>query len=176
MRFSMLALAVVALDQVTKAWVSASIAPGETRTVIPGFLHIAHVYNTGAAFGLFASRQLLLSAVAAALLAYAWIKRRDISRQPTAVRLGIALGLAGATGNTIDRVWRGAVLDFLSVPLIPVFNVADVAIVAGVAVLVVAVLFKRDEPFETEDEQAETARVSGAGAPEGGFAGQDEKG
>src|SRR5690606_7872983 len=61
--------------------------------------------------------------------------RDYISRQSVAARLGIALGLGGAAGNTLDRLWRGAVLDFIDVPWIPVFNVADTAIVPGVIVM-----------------------------------------
>ena len=45
------------------------------------------------------------------------------------VALGTALG--GATGNVIDRVWRGGVIDFIDLRFWPVFNLADAAIVAG---------------------------------------------
>ncbi len=121
-------------------------APGESRTILPGLLHVTHVYNPGAAFGLFPSQQLLLTVIAGALLVYAWIKRRQIRRQSFAMRLGITLGLAGAAGNAVDRVWRGAVLDFIDVPMLPVFNVADTAIVIGVAVLFAVILFQPDGP------------------------------
>lgn len=175
MRFSFVGLAVVILDQATKAWVSASIAPGETRIVVPGWLHVTHVYNTGAAFGLLASQQVLLTVVAGALLLFAWTQRRFISGQPAPVRLGVALGLGGAVGNTLDRVWRGAVLDFLSVPWIPVFNVADMCIVAGVSVLLAVLLFGESRPAARDGLGADGPEPDASG-PEGSLAEHDDKG
>jgi signal peptidase II len=50
-----------------------------------------------------------------------------------AVGLGLALG--GATSNVVDRVLRGAVVDFIAVPAWPTFNLADAAMVAGTVLL-----------------------------------------
>jgi signal peptidase II len=47
---------------------------------------------------------------------------------------GLAVAFAGATGNLLDRVGRGAVIDFIALGRWPAFNLADVAIVAGVLV------------------------------------------
>jgi signal peptidase II len=47
---------------------------------------------------------------------------------------GLVLALGGATSNLIDRMRRGAVVDFIDLGCWPAFNLADVAIVAGVAV------------------------------------------
>lgn len=170
MRLSLVGLAVVLVDQATKAWVSHALAPGESRTILPGLLHVTHVYNPGAAFGLFPSQQLLLTVIAGALLVYAWIKRRQIRRQSFAMRLGITLGLAGAAGNAVDRVWRGAVLDFIDVPMLPVFNVADTAIVIGVAVLFAVILFQPDGPGAADDRSVPSAAGSRA---DGATAGTD---
>jgi signal peptidase II len=48
--------------------------------------------------------------------------------------VGLVIALGGATSNLLDRVRRGAVIDFIAVGWWPAFNVADVAIVAGIAV------------------------------------------
>lgn len=134
-------LLVVILDQLTKWWISGAIPVGERRMVLPALLHVTHVYNPGAAFGLFPSQQWLFIGAAVGVLTYAWMQREYIAGQPLLMRFGIVLGLAGAVGNTIDRVWRGAVLDFIDVIIIPVFNVADVAITVGVACVLWTVLF-----------------------------------
>lgn len=155
MRFSLVGLAVVLIDQATKAWVSHALTPGETRVLLPGMLQLTYVYNPGAAFGLFPSQQVFLTLVAGAVLVYAWMKRRLISQQSFAMRLGITLGLAGAIGNTIDRVWRGAVLDFVDVLVLPVFNVADTAIVTGVAILFLVILFSPDGGRRPRGQEAE---------------------
>lgn len=133
-------LIVILADQATKWWVSGAIPPGQTRMVLPTLLHLTHVYNPGAAFGLFPSQQWLFISAAVAVLLYVWFQREHIRRQPVVMQLGIVLGLAGAVGNTIDRVWRGAVLDFIDVIILPIFNVADMAITAGVALMIWAVV------------------------------------
>lgn len=176
MRFSLVGLAVVVLDQATKAWISYALTPGETRTVIPGLLHVTYVYNPGAAFGLLQSQQLLLTIVAVAVLLYAWSKRHLISQQSFAMRLGITLGLAGAVGNTIDRIWRGAVLDFVDVPWIPIFNVADTAIVIGVIIIFAVILFQPDEPDRAEDKVSAPGRGTAPRDGAGTLPGHDGKG
>ena len=50
-------------------------------------------------------------------------------------RLGLGAALGGATGNLIDHVWRGAVVDFIDLRVWPVFNLADLAIVGGIMVM-----------------------------------------
>lgn len=141
-----LAFIVVAADQVTKWWVSTAIPVGEVRTVLPAMLHLTHVYNPGAAFGLFPKAQWVFLLAAAGVFVYAWVRREDIRRQPFLMRFGIALGLAGAGGNAVDRLLRGAVLDFIDVIIIPVFNVADIAITTGVACIMWTVLMDRTDP------------------------------
>ena len=53
--------------------------------------------------------------------------------QGEAALLGLGAAVGGATGNLIDRLWRGGVVDFIDLRWWPVFNLADVAIVGGVA-------------------------------------------
>lgn len=138
-------LTVVVADQASKWWISGVIPQGQTRVVLPALLHFTHVYNPGAAFGLFPSQQWLFVSAAVAVLLYAWFQREQICKQPLLMQAGIVLGLAGAVGNTIDRLWRGAVLDFIDIIILPVFNVADIAITSGVALVIWTVLVGRHE-------------------------------
>jgi signal peptidase II len=50
------------------------------------------------------------------------------------------VALGGATSNLLDRVGRGAVIDFIALGWWPAFNLADVAIVIGVVVAVGSVV------------------------------------
>ncbi|HEY8418108.1 MAG TPA: signal peptidase II, partial [Limnochordales bacterium] len=125
-------------------WVISRLAPGQSRPVLPGLLYLTRLHNPGAAFGLFAYQQELLAAGAVLVLLVAWWRRREIQRLPSGMRFGLALGLGGAVGNLIDRVGRGAVVDFIDILVLPVFNVADTAIVAGVVILIWYVLLGRD--------------------------------
>jgi signal peptidase II len=136
---------VIVLDQVTKAIIRATLPLGDSRTIIPGFLDLAHVQNTGAAFGMFNDvdfpyKAVLMVAIAGlALLAIA-AYGTQLGFQDRLARFGLALILGGAFGNLADRAIRGHVVDFVDVYWRDVhfwaFNVADAAITVG-AILVI---------------------------------------
>jgi signal peptidase II len=124
------ALAVVALDQLSKGWALQSLPPDQPREFWPGVLNLRLVYNTGAAFSLFTGspRWLALVSLVVSAAVLVWILRQPL--RGLAEGLGFGFLLGGALGNGLDR-WRlGAVVDFLAlVPIqFPVFNLADVAI------------------------------------------------
>lgn len=136
------ALAVLGLDQLSKLWALQSLPAGMVRPLLPGVLRLQRVSNTGAAFSLFSQSTLALALVSSAvsLGLILWITRRPPERFWSA--LALALLLAGAAGNGIDR-WRlGSVVDFLEVVPIhfPIFNIADVAINAAVACFLIDLL------------------------------------
>jgi signal peptidase II len=137
-------VAVVCLDQATKAWVKRSIDLHEFRPVVEGFLSLSHVQNRGAAFGILSDADLpyqsavfsvvsLLALVAIAIYA---MRLPVTARLP---RVALSLVLGGAVGNLIDRVRLGYVVDFIHVywkhHQWPDFNMADSAISVGVALL-----------------------------------------
>jgi signal peptidase II len=127
------AVAVVALDQLTKAIVRASIERTERVHLVAGF-DLVNTRNTGVAFGFFSGGgavvAILAGAALVALLAFfATHATRPLVWLPTGLLLG------GAAGNLIDRVAEGSVTDFLDPPWWPAFNVADAAITIGVLVL-----------------------------------------
>jgi signal peptidase II len=125
---------VVALDQITKQIVVATIERGDPVEIIFG-LELANVRNEGVAFGLLSGGDapvlLLTLAALAALVAYFAL---HLHRPWLWVAVGLICG--GALGNLADRLRIDSVIDYLDPPLWPAFNLADVAIVAGVAVLI----------------------------------------
>ena len=136
---------IVLADQVTKAAVRARIPLYDTVAVIGGVLNLTHVRNSGAAFGFlnavdFPFKASLLALVAtAALTGIAWYAAR-VPTHARVARLGLALILAGAVGNLVDRLVLGAVVDFIDVVFgtwhFWAFNLADSAITMGVIALV----------------------------------------
>ena len=142
--FFLIALLVVAADQLSKIWIRSSLPVGQS-IFEAGFFRITHVHNTGAAFGLFQGQAFLLTIVAligiTGLLVYAlFIYRRfplsgNILGRPV---LGLVLG--GAVGNLIDRLRFGYVTDFIDVGLWPAFNIADSTITIGVILLAYSLL------------------------------------
>jgi signal peptidase II len=141
--------AIVALDQATKAVVRATLPLHDSVSVIPGFLSLTHVRNTGAAFGLFnnadfAYKTAVISAVAVAGLVGVGLYSASLPRHQILARAGLALVLGGAAGNLIDRAVEGSVVDFVDVYWRSyhfwAFNVADSAITVGVITMILDML------------------------------------
>jgi len=135
---------IVVLDQLTKVLVRQSIALGDSRTIIPGFLDLTHVQNTGAAFGLlnsvdFPYKPWVMIAVASIALVAIAAYGTQLGFHERMARLGLALILGGAFGNLLDRAIVGHVTDFVDVywgySHFWAFNVADAAINVGAALV-----------------------------------------
>ena len=144
LRHLLISLGVLVLDQWTKWLVEVHLPHHTAEPIIPGFLNLTHVRNTGVAFGLFASEvgggRLLTLLGLAALVAvglYFWFApSRDRS-----LLVALALVVGGAVGNLIDRISSGAVTDFIDVYVgphhWPSFNVADSAISIGIVLMAI---------------------------------------
>jgi signal peptidase II len=142
MRWFVVALAIVVLDQLVKWLVLARFAPGE-RLELAGFFNLVLVFNKGAAFSFLADAQgwqtplLVAFALGAALTVSVLLVRSPGRRLFCA---GLALILGGAIGNVIDRLRFGHVVDFIDLHAggwhWPAFNVADSAITVGAALLI----------------------------------------
>ncbi len=131
--FWALALAGAGLDLATKALVFAKFSVGSSTVLIPRLLSIQLTTNAGIAWGLFPSRIWgLVSVAAVPLIAWSFLKRKEA--RAAELHCG-ALILAGALGNGWDRLVRASVRDFILVPWIPNFNLADAMLSCSVAVL-----------------------------------------
>lgn len=132
-------VAIVALDQITKAWVVAEFSDAPL-SIIDTRVEFRVSRNTGGAFSLFQSFTPIL-AVLAAIVTVVLVRAVQRTRDPVLL-IALALVLAGALGNLCDRVFRspgflrGAVVDFVRVGQFPTFNVADSAITIGAILLV----------------------------------------
>ena len=136
-------LAVVALDQVTKALVVTMLGPGRTShraEIFGSFLALRYVENRGAAFGVLRGQGAILSLLALAVVAGLVMYYRRVAVRSPWLAVGIGLVGGGAVGNLIDRARLGYVVDFVAVGPWPKFNVADSAITVGVLLLAWRVL------------------------------------
>lgn len=137
-----LAVVVFGLDQVTKAWIDATL-PFETYygpdriTVIPSFFHLVHVGNPGAAWGMFADQARWLAVLAVGTLIAIYFFRHHLELRRTITQVCFGLLCGGIVGNLVDRIAHGHVIDFLLFTFgsydFPAFNIADSAICVGVA-------------------------------------------
>ena len=162
-RYLLLSLAVVVLDQWSKWLVEARLADHMPFVVVPGFLNLIYVKNTGVAFGMFAAHGnpwgwlilALLGIAALALVSFVFW------RTPTEDRLlltALALIMGGAVGNLIDRVANKAVTDFIDAYFRSyhwhTFNVADSAITIGICLMAIDMLFGRKQPAEAPSKSS----------------------
>jgi signal peptidase II len=144
--FVILVGVVVAVDQSTKQYVDAAFNLYESRPVVPGFVNLTYVRNSGAAFGMLSRRDpefmrfffLSVTGLAVIIVTF-YYSRIPWSQRLTLCGLGLIMG--GALGNGIDRYAIGQVIDFLDVYVgdyhWPAFNVADSAICIGVGLLLI---------------------------------------
>jgi signal peptidase II len=164
LRWLWLTLAVVILDRATKAWIDSRSEDYFPHIVVPRFIEIIRSHNPGIAFSFFADASspamryvlILGSVVIIGIIAWLLVGSRHLSSFSAA---GLALLLAGATGNVTDRMIHGAVTDFLQVWLHflpwhifnpwPTFNVADSAVTVGAILIVFDVLFIQRQSAES---------------------------
>jgi len=138
-----LSLAVIVLDQLSKAWIVQHFELYERKRLL-SVLDITLMYNPGAAFSFLSDASgwqrwvfvALALAVGAGIVT--WMGRLK-SRAQGLLACSLALILAGAVGNVIDRLRIGHVVDFIHAhwndAYFPAFNVADSAITVGAILL-----------------------------------------
>jgi len=143
--FGCVVLLVVLADQLSKTWIRANLACGESIHNV-GFFRILHVQNTGASFGMFKDYAFTLTIVdivgiVVILVLVFLLRSRWSFYDSMLVRTGMALVVAGTIGNLIDRLRVGHVTDFLDFKVWPVFNVADASAVVGVIIIAYCLIF-----------------------------------
>ena len=149
-----IALAVIVLDQVTKALVRHDLRLYETYEIIPGLASFVHGRNVGMAFGVLSggglpAQAVVLAVLSGVVLMVVLAHWRRLAEGPIVLRIALALIAGGAIGNLIDRVRLGYVTDFVHVywrgHQWPDFNLADSAISIGIVMLLLdAVRPRRD--------------------------------
>ena len=138
---SLLILATVFIDQISKYLVVIYMDLYQSIDIIPGVFRFTYIQNKGAAFGSMADNRwifMILSSVAIiAILVYLFWKKP----QSKLILSAIILLVGGGIGNMIDRIRLGYVIDFLDFCAFPkiwmwVFNVADAFVCVGAGLLI----------------------------------------
>ena len=144
--YIILTLVLIAADLFTKHLVDSGMSLSQTIPLIENVFHITYVRNTGAAFSMLSgSRAFLIAApviVIAAIIVYI-MKKKPQNRW---LLLSLSLIVAGGTGNLVDRIRFGYVIDFFDFRLInfAVFNVADIFVCVGAAIFIGLLIFSGD--------------------------------
>ncbi len=143
--FGSVVLLVVLADQLSKAWIRANLAFGQSISDT-GFFRIIHVHNTGAAFGIFKDHSFTLTIVdivgiVVIIIIVFLLRSRWSFYDSMLARTGVGLIMGGTIGNLIDRLRIGHVTDFLDFKVWPVFNIADASSVVGTIIIVYCLIF-----------------------------------
>ncbi|WTU25492.1 signal peptidase II [Kitasatospora purpeofusca] len=152
------ALLAFLIDFGSKLLVVARLENHSAIKVIGDVVTFQVIRNSGAAFGMGQALTVVFTMIASAVIVVIWRIARRLYSLPWAIALGLLLG--GALGNLTDRlfrspgVFRGHVVDFISVQHFAVFNLADSAIVCG-GILVVLLSFRGSNPDGTVHQQAD---------------------
>ena len=154
----LLALLTLAADQLSKHWFVKHFQLFETRTLIDGWLSFTYVQNTGAAWSMFSGQvwPLLVFGLLVAAGIVIWF--RKLAENCPERYVALMLVLSGIFGNSIDRCFRGAVVDFIHVHYrnvwnYPIFNIADMAICCGIGVFMLSGFLRKD--LKTDDPDAD---------------------
>lgn len=161
------AVAVIALDRLSKWWALDRLSGGEVIDLI-GSLRLQLAFNTGMAFSKGSGSGAIIGVVAIGIVAVLVFVARKVDSRVQLLLIGIVMG--GAIGNIVDRVVRvgevnpftgetavgfmsGAVVDFIDLQWWPVFNIADAAVVCGgIALAVLSARVPADDPSATPEE------------------------
>lgn len=165
MIYAILALLVIIGDQFVKFWVASNITSGSVD-LIPGFVSLVNVHNTGAAFSFLAgaNAKLIFIAIAVAVTVLVIIALATNLVSGKLGRISLVFIMAGGLGNCIDRILYGYVQDMFRLDFInfAIFNVADIFITLFAILFILYVLFGSrksgnddDDEYEDEDDEDE---------------------
>ena len=142
MRVLFVSAILVLADQVSKAIVVRTMSLYESIPIIPNFFHFTYITNDGMAFGIdFPFGYFIFSAVSLLLTLFLFWYLWSVRNHSIVIRLGLAMIIAGAIGNLIDRIMLGEVIDFLDFMIRDfhwyVFNLADSYVTVGMVLLLI---------------------------------------
>lgn len=139
-RPALVAVCVIILDQITKAWILNTLGPveGTSRPLLGSWLNLTLVKNTGVAFGLFRDIPYFFTITSVLIsIGAIFFYRFQLPNDRLWIQISLGMIVGGAIGNIIDRLrYNGYVIDFVHVSWFPgIFNLADSAITVGVIML-----------------------------------------
>ena len=145
------AVAILVLDILTKGWAVSALSDGRDIHIF-WTLHFALTHNEGMAFSTGTNIGPFIGMLAIVVIAILVATMRKQSNTMSLVATGCIVG--GATGNVLDRVFRGtgfmdgAVVDFIDLRWWPVFNVADIGIVCGALAVAYSMIVSHPEEID----------------------------
>jgi signal peptidase II len=135
--FGICAIFAIAVDQFSKYWVVNFVPLNAQIKLIPGFLYITHIKNSGGAFGIFQNKINVFIIVSIVSILLIIVLKISMNLKSYTYNLALGFVLGGALGNLYDRYFIREVTDFIYVRFFAVFNGADSFIVVGFIILLI---------------------------------------
>jgi signal peptidase II len=159
-KYYLITLLILIADLIAKWIVRVKLFPREVLEIIPGYLRLSYLHNSGVAFGLFDEvesvwKPYVLAGMAIVAVAVIVVYGLRVSQSRKLLQLALATTLGGILGNFIDRIFRGYVIDFIEIHIKevfhwPTFNIADSAITIGIVLLLIDAI--RNPALEEEKQ------------------------
>lgn len=136
---------IVIIDQILKTSIADNLYNGSI-VVLPRFLNMTYVENTGGAFGIGDNSTIMFVMISIIIITiiikFILEKKNELN---SAILISLTLILAGGISNLIDRIFRGFVIDYIDInPIIkfPIFNIADICVVVACAILFISIIIE----------------------------------
>lgn len=144
----LLCLLTIILDQASKWVILSYLDFNSIINVFSGF-NLVLVFNYGTSFGLLSPNTIYgtyclmgLSLLLIIILLFAFFKFRN-----SVEKILLSMLIGGAIANFIDRIFHGAVIDFIDIYYKnwhwPAFNIADISITCSASFLILYNLFRK---------------------------------
>ncbi len=154
------ALVVLALDQITKYWISSTLGqndPIHSVEIVGNWIRLSYTTNSGAAFGMFPAATLVFTVIAIIAVPVLLLARAYVADRAWWITVVFGMLVGGTLGNLVDRLRMGHVVDFIDVGVgnlrWPSFNVADSSFVVGIILLAVYLSFAGEKSEKLQDDQ-----------------------
>lgn len=138
----------VLVDQLTKYLAIRHLFLFQPKVISP-LLEFHLVLNTGAAYGIMQNQRFFLIMVSLLVMVFCLFSYHLMPKRRL-ITAGLVILNIGAMGNFLDRFFRGFVIDFINIHLLPVFNIADICITLAAGVFIIDMfrvdVLKIDEP------------------------------
>ena len=130
-------------DRLSKILIQKNMELYESKTIIKNIFNLTRTENTGMAHGMLSNKRIFLISVSFVLIGLV-IYMFSVYKNRLA-RIGFSLIIGGAVGNMYDRIFKGAVTDFIDIPpisfIFPNFNMADICVTTGTVIIAVFLIF-----------------------------------
>lgn len=142
------------IDQITKIIISNNINLNGSVTVIKNFFSLTYVKNTGAAFGFFSGKTLLITIISVFIFVYLLMELIKNKSNIKIINLSFSFILGGLIGNLYDRIVLGYVRDFMDFTIFnkgfAIFNIGDAFIVVGCFMFIIGALLEARNDYKNK--------------------------